>query len=311
MEKKYKMFLLCATAIVAFVSCGKRTEDTSKYEDSVYIACENRDFVKAYMYAKKIGDTKPVVKKEAQYVLETQGESGLVRISMIVNEHNASWVYQDILNMAISMGNEELATKIYKMSDVCDEHSVDYAVTANMEGLVSVFISKNPEYIEKQNVKDYLKEKGTYENLKEIAQSKLLEKKIKDFREKLESILSSVHGTKPPKGLQHWRLGDKILDNEYDDSYQDYINYYNSSQKANTQLDDLLTKAMRETNIAFCKEIISSYKETINITLGSDGVKVNGKKVDENHCYIEYTNEAMNNAQKRLDEAIKKGDVKK
>lgn len=49
-------------------------------------------------------------------MLENQGESGLVRISMIINEHNAHWLYLDLMKMAIAMGDESLATKLYNMS---------------------------------------------------------------------------------------------------------------------------------------------------------------------------------------------------
>lgn len=311
MIKKICQFILLCAVILALGSCSGCCSSEPNYNDSVNIALENRDFVKAYRFASKCDMTKSVVSKEAAYVLEEQGEAGLVRIAMIVNEHKAQGIYLDLLKMAISMGNEQLATKIYKMSDACDEQSLDYAVTADMEGLVSTFLSKNPSCIDKQNVIEYLKEKGTYNKLYSEIEKKRQEENTKRFRERIKSILSQVEGTKPPKGLQDYYLGSEMRDGLYMVSNKSNVDYYASSQKVNSQLDELLTEAIKMKNLQLCQEIISSYKETIEVTTGEEPpVKVDRVKVDGDHSYIKFTYSARNEAKKRLEEAIRSGSFK-
>ncbi|MBQ0018714.1 MAG: hypothetical protein KBS63_05905 [Clostridiales bacterium] len=306
---------------IALASCGGRTENEANYEDSVNVALENRDFVKAYRFASKCGMTSSVVSKEAAYVLEEQGEAGLVRLQMIVNEHDASWLYLDMLKMAISMGNESLAMKIYKMGNQCDEQAVDYAVTADMKDLIIAFLNRNMDFIDKLSVKDYLEEKGIYENTRSAIEKKRQEEKankekaersksVASIREKLKKVSAKIEGTKPPKGLQRYWLGSEMLKGEIDGfivSNPQHITYFISSQKANTELDELLSDAIKAKDLSLCKEIIASYKETIEVTTGRSysQVKVDGQVVDGDHSYIKYTYADKNAAQKVLDEAIR------
>lgn len=341
MKKIYLFIMLCAMS-VAVASCGGCSnnnsddwnddevydEDNDKtYRELLTEACDDRDFVRAYQLADPDEeDINFVVKQEAAYVLESQGEKGLVRLQMIVNEHNASWLYLDMLKVAISMGDETLATKLYKMGNQCDEQAVDYAITADMEDLIIAFLNRNTNYIDKRSVIDYLEEKGLFEKTVSVINKKKLEEKANtekadnaklaaNIREKLKKVTAKVEGIKPPKGLQDYWLGSELLDGKTDwtvSSNPQYITYFVSSQSVNTELGELLSDAIKTKDLSLCKEIIASYKETIEVTKGDSdsNVKVDGQIVDGNHSYIKYTYADKIAAQKVLDGAIRSGEFK-
>lgn len=230
MKKIFLNIILCAMAIV-MVSCGGTKSDSEeresasqiRYHDSVAVACNNFDFAKAYLYAEKCDAKDEVIKKEGAYVLENQGESGLVRISMIINEHNAHWLYLDLMKIAIAMGDESLATKLYNMSDDCDVEAIDYAITADMEGLVNTFVSKKPYYADKQNVIEYLKKKGTYEKIVKSIRLAEFAKKKKEVLDQLNYLESRL--PKMPK------LGYQRADMWYG-SVEENIEEYNKVSKS-------------------------------------------------------------------------------
>lgn len=59
-----------------------------------------------------------VVLQETTYILESQGLEGLVKISMVVKEHNAEWVYKDLIDIAVAMGNEDLVIRLKKLAGI-------------------------------------------------------------------------------------------------------------------------------------------------------------------------------------------------
>ena len=67
-----------------------------------------------------------VVLQEATYILESQGLEGLVKIAMVVKEHNAQWVYADLIDIAVAMGNDELEYRLQKLAGTSvDDHNED------------------------------------------------------------------------------------------------------------------------------------------------------------------------------------------
>ncbi len=57
-----------------------------------------------------------VVLQEALCVLEDNGESGIMRIVGIAKEHDAeSWLYEELLDAAKKIGDEELANRFEKI----------------------------------------------------------------------------------------------------------------------------------------------------------------------------------------------------
>lgn len=147
--------MLCAMA-AALVSCeGGSIKNVNSYSDYKE-ACEQHDFQKAYTFVNELkkemqeyeneeaayiayameGNTvfqeylakytnletnftdaeHYVVLQEATYILESQGLDGLVKIAMIVKEHNAEWVYEDLIDIAVAMGNDELVDRMKKLA---------------------------------------------------------------------------------------------------------------------------------------------------------------------------------------------------
>lgn len=94
---------------------------TKEYKEN----CEQGDYAKAYEVCKKMerykstaDDEKYIVMHEATSVLESQGVEGLPRIAFIVKEHNADWLYKDLVDIAEAMGNEDLVIRLKKLAGI-------------------------------------------------------------------------------------------------------------------------------------------------------------------------------------------------
>ena len=156
MKKIYQIIMLCAMGIaLASCGGGSTTEKEPEHTDYKE-ACEQHDFQKAYSivnelkkemqeYENENADIISVGKKgwsygqdelatyknlkenyeeaehyvvlqEATYILESQGLDGLVKISMVVKEHDAQWVYDDLIDIAVAMGNDEWENRLQKLA---------------------------------------------------------------------------------------------------------------------------------------------------------------------------------------------------
>lgn len=156
MKKIYRIIMLCVMA-VALASCGGSSPEEigpAEYKE----ACEQVDFIKAYSVVNKLKDkmqnyerdhinmiknankgwwiSQPyiteyynlknnyeeaehyVVLQEATYILESQGLEGITKITMIVKEHNAKWVYKDLIDIAVAMGNDEMAVRMKELAGI-------------------------------------------------------------------------------------------------------------------------------------------------------------------------------------------------
>lgn len=103
----------------------KDPEKYPRYEDSVSVAIEQEDFVKAHKFAERCNERfeekEKVIKAEAVYVMEHEGEEGLPRIEMIVNEYAGHYshsnpIYSDLSDIAMIMGKESLAKQFIILS---------------------------------------------------------------------------------------------------------------------------------------------------------------------------------------------------
>ena len=158
MKKIYQIIMFCAMGIaLASCGSGSTTEKEPEPTDYKE-ACEQHDFQKAYSIvnelkkemqeyenenADQIRDGEEgwsygqdefatyenlkenyeeaehyVVLQEATYILESQGLDGLVKISMVVKEHDAQWVYADLIDIAVAMGNEDLVIRLKKLAGI-------------------------------------------------------------------------------------------------------------------------------------------------------------------------------------------------
>lgn len=118
LEQNYKKACELKDFSTAYEIVDKLKEETSKakVKNDEYEGRIN-EYVSEYKEAKKKSDEaeRYVVLQEALYVLEERGEDGLFRIAGIVKEHNADWLYSELINVTKSIGNEDLTKKIEKM----------------------------------------------------------------------------------------------------------------------------------------------------------------------------------------------------
>lgn len=127
--KKIFLFLIGSVFCVFVIGC------TSSPENDYRKACEEHDFIKAYQivddldkerlnvdddhYYVALGRAdeakRYVIVQEAMYLLEQGGDANLMRIVGIVKEHEAEWLYDELIDVAQRIGDEELAEKILNM----------------------------------------------------------------------------------------------------------------------------------------------------------------------------------------------------
>lgn len=153
MKKIYQIVMLCAMSF-ALVGCSSSTENNSEtnYEVDYKEACEQGNFKEAYIivdrlkkemldfesdngyelgnhydrYVTKLKILKQkyedarhyVILRETSYLLEHNGLDALPQIAFTVKENDASWVYKDLISIAISLGDEELEQRLRKLSDI-------------------------------------------------------------------------------------------------------------------------------------------------------------------------------------------------
>ncbi|MCF2634617.1 hypothetical protein [Prevotellamassilia timonensis] len=150
MKKIFLIIILCAIGFAIARSCGGGSTTENYTTENYKEACEQHEFQKAYSFVNELkkemqeyqnqngtaikfdcGDETAqynnlknnyeeaehyVVLQEATYILESQGLDGLVKISMVVKEHDAQWVYADLIDIAVAMGNEELENRLQKLA---------------------------------------------------------------------------------------------------------------------------------------------------------------------------------------------------
>ena len=121
-------------------SC-EHEKEMQNYEESrdYKTPCEKHDFVKAYKAVDKLKQDaqnerfdptaqsnytnnyeealKYVVLQEALYVLEENGEKGLPRIVGIVKEHDANWLYEELIDTYQAIGDDDLVEQLMKMQN--------------------------------------------------------------------------------------------------------------------------------------------------------------------------------------------------
>ena len=103
----------------------RRNEDLSEYEESK----KKSDEAERY-----------VILQESMFVLESEGTNGLMRIVGIAKEHNAGrWLYSELLDVAMKIGDADLADRLQNMINSEVSESVITPETENISGPLSGF----------------------------------------------------------------------------------------------------------------------------------------------------------------------------
>jgi len=114
-----------------------------------------------------------------------------------------------------------------------------------------------------------------------------------------------IEGEKFPQGLCEYGVACR---GSWGDEGLPLDAYVIWTQHFNRLCDNILSLAINMKNQDVAKMILLKYVDNVEVTKGdSDGVKVNGVRVDGNHGYINYTSADRDTAKKKYDEAVKLG----
>lgn len=308
MKNIYLFSILCVMCI-ALVSCGNKEKD---YQKQYMEACANNDFAKANAIVDmmevdcKSEDLEKDIRTHRNYVIEkevlylvAQGTEESANRLLFLFKENDSFGWDRLLELAISQGNEYLATKIIESGKGINMSTINSACIANMSKLVLLML---PDLVDKMGEVFYTNGIETVE--------KYLEKNIpEEYTNYLESLLSSqIEGSRIPTGLNEFYSVNIF---QYDKGYygfEEYYNFYKSVVKRNKNCKKVLSTAIRIKNLSLAKKAISFMKENIVITDGSDDeiIRINGVRVRRG-SYVQYRPEDINEAKKMLNDAINNG----
>ncbi len=168
-----KKIFISIAMLLAFcmVSCSDESKIESLKED-VIEACAERNFEEARMVAEKVqaineygytGYTECIQivnDKEIHYLLASNSRDDANRVMYLYNtyEENLLPDMTDVLEVAISQGNDYLAEKLIKGGVEPNLEVIKATVSAENEGLFDLIMQKSPELIEDTEVGEYYKD---------------------------------------------------------------------------------------------------------------------------------------------------------
>ena len=178
MKKIYLFLILCAMCI-ALASCGNKEKD---YQKQYMEACANNDFAKANAIVDmmevdcKSEDLEKDIRTHRNYVIEkevlylvAQGTEESANRLLFLFKENDSFGWDRLLELAISQGNEYLATKIVDASQSISDQSVEAAIRNNMHQLADNMLTKDiKEYANNLVVINYVVENDKIDLVKSM-----------------------------------------------------------------------------------------------------------------------------------------------
>ena len=151
--KKIYLFLILCVMCIALASCGNKEKD---YQKQYMEACANNDFAKANAIVDmmevdcKSEDLEKDIRTHRNYVIEkevlylvAQGTEESANRLLFLFKENDSFGWDRLLELAISQGNEYLATKIVDASDSISVQSVEAAIRNNLHKLADNMLTKD------------------------------------------------------------------------------------------------------------------------------------------------------------------------
>lgn len=178
MKKIYLFSILCVMCI-ALASCGNKEKD---YQKQYMEACANNDFAKANAIVDmmevdcKSEDLEKDIRTHRNYVIEkevlylvAQGTEESANRLLFLFKENDSFGWDRLLELAISQGNEYLATKIVDASQSISDQSVEAAIRNNMHQLADNMLTKDiKEYANNLVVINYVVENDKIDLVKSM-----------------------------------------------------------------------------------------------------------------------------------------------
>ena len=164
---------------IALASCGNKEKD---YQKQYMEACANNDFAKANAIVDmmevdcKSEDLEKDIRTHRNYVIEkevlylvAQGTEESANRLLFLFKENDSFGWDRLLELAISQGNEYLATKIVDASQSISDQSVEAAIRNNMHQLADNMLTKDiKEYANNLVVINYVVENDKIDLVKSM-----------------------------------------------------------------------------------------------------------------------------------------------
>lgn len=325
--KKYMAWGLCIALTLAATACGgkakakKNARSISTMQTEYIDACAEKDYDKARGIVEKMiplyeGDDPEVAKhlkyineKEIYNLLSKPSKDNDLRILYLYNVHEPTELpdMEDVVEVAVSMGNENLAEKLIKAGVEPTMKIAKAAVNEDMGQLTELIIAKHPEFILDQEVRKFLKDDkgsasyakilselfassdkemreniikiGRAEKLPEVTEwTKLQQEEIRQgLNERYKKIISTKLPMRPALGT--------VKSDSYGDLPVEYNAYNSAVGDYNNQLKDFITDAMSLGETGLARKALAQMKETLEQTVIGDWTKVVEHEYDHSSVY--------------------------
>ncbi len=299
--KAIKILLLLFIPLLA-VSCGNKEE---KLKNEYIEACADGNFEKARAAVLKLEpidywDAKEGMKyvndKEIYSLLAHPSRDNDSRILFLYNSYESLELpnMSDVVEVAISMGNENLPEKLIKAGVKVDNDMVKAAVNADMEDLVALMIAKDSKLILDPEVAKYCKASSSidYDAIK-----KEYDNLIKnELEEKLKALYNVSIPTRPALGI--------VKSDHYGDIPSEYPSYKNAVESYNNRCISVINQALEYNYRDIARKALALMKPNLEWNNLGDWCKVvyrnnhssvyNAFSVKQNTNEIESARKLMN-----------------
>lgn len=316
MKTKILLILAVIGMTMGLASCASKEEKaTEKYME----ACADGNFDEARAIVEKLaaqaGDDyidinehmKYVNDKEIYYLLAHANSENNNRIMYLFNSYDSYQLpdMDDVIEVAISMDNEQLASKLIKAGVEPTEAIAKAAISADMNDLVMIIIKKNPHVVfEKEVAEYYATEEGTdklkslllslweldesedvHSNIIKLGNSfgidgfeELAKKEtVRKLNEALSEIRSMTIPNRPALGV--------VKSDHYGELSDEYKEYNEAVANRNNACTELIGTAMELGERSVANQALNLMKPSLQCVVIGDWCRVVEHKNDHSSVY--------------------------
>lgn len=322
---RYAAKTLCVVLVFAATACGGKSDKHGRTKTAMqteYIeACNEKDYDKARGIVEKMkalyeDDVEAVTEhvryineKEIYNLLSKPSKDNDLRILYLYNVHEPEELpdMEDVVEVAVSMGNENLPERLIKAGVDPTIQIAKAAVNADMGQLVELIIAKHPDFIIDQEVRKFLREDsgtesyrktltelfasadkemrdniikiGRAEKIPEVTEwVRLQQEEVRQgLNDRYKEILATKLPTRPALGT--------VKSDHYGDLPKEYVEYNQAVEDFNNSLKDFITDAVSLGETALANKALAQMKQTLEQTVIGDWVKVIEHEYDHSSVY--------------------------
>ncbi len=295
--KKIYLFLILCVMCIALASCGNKEKD---YQKQYMEACANNDFAKANAIVDmmevdcKSEDLEKDIRTHRNYVIEkevlylvAQGTEESANRLLFLFKENDSFGWDRLLELAISQGNEYLATKIVDASDVISVQGVEAAIRNNMHKLADNLLTKDiKKYANNLVVINYVVENDKIDLVKSMLDiepaviytnttisdycknKNIYNKYVRNYLNSQMVALNKNAPSKPQVGLI------RVIRAQDESDFSDFIEYNKEVKVHNSNCCMLIDIAIKLGDLKSAKKAKSLAKPLLKWTLLGDWAQV-------------------------------------